>query len=339
MPFPNNKAAEALQCRVPDPASRNDPASSGLTAMAASKETDRAGAEIADIECLIIGAGPAGLTAAIYLARFHRKIRVIDSGESRASLIPESHNYPGFRGIAGKELLSRLRDQLALHGVAPERGRIDSLTRVGTMFTAAWDGREISARCVLLATGIRDEAPAMPGLEECIYDGAIRFCPICDAFEVTDKRVGVFGGMAEAAKKALFLRSYTRDVIVFPAEEEPGGAGDELRAAGIWVGPVPARIRETSGGVEVTGRNGERIALDVLYPALGCEVRSDLASRLGARRSESGTLIVDDKQRTTIDGLYAAGDVVADLHQIGVAVGHAVIAATCIHNRLPRNFR
>ncbi len=102
---------------------------------------------------------------------------------------------------------------------------------------------------------------------------------------------------------------------------------------------MPARIREAGEGVEITGAGGQCVNVDVLYPALGCEVRSDLASKLGARCTESGTLLVDQNQRTTIEGLYAAGDVVADLHQIGVAIGHAAIAATCIHNHLPRNLR
>ncbi len=189
----------------------------GLTTVPLRKEEfETTPADASDAECLIIGGGPAGLTAAIYLARFRRNIRVVDSGESRASLIPESHNYPGFRGIAGKELLSRLRDQLAAYGVAPERGRVDSLTHASGRFIALWDGGAVSASCLLLATGIRDEAPSVPGLQNCIYAGAIRFCPICDAFEVTDKRVGVYGSMADASKKALFLRTYTQDVVLFP---------------------------------------------------------------------------------------------------------------------------
>jgi thioredoxin reductase (NADPH) len=178
----------------------------------------------------------------------------------------------------------------------------------------------------------------VPGLDGCIYEGAIRFCPICDAFEALDKRIGVLGSMGDAAKKALFLRTYARHVTLFPTEESGAGC-DELLDAGVAIGSVPARLREAGGCVEVTAADGEKTIVDVLYPALGCEVHSDLALKLGARRTETGTLVVDANQRTTVEGLYAAGDVVADLHQIGVAIGHAAIAATCIHNWLPRNMR
>ena len=86
-------------------------------------------------------------------------------------------------------------------------------------------------------------------------------------------------------------------------------------------------------------QSGQRLEFDVLYPALGCEVHSGLAKSLGANCTSSGFLEVNDRQMTSVDGLYAAGDVVSDLHQLSVAEGHAAIAATAIHNSLPRNFR
>jgi thioredoxin reductase (NADPH) len=91
--------------------------------------------------------------------------------------------------------------------------------------------------------------------------------------------------------------------------------------------------------VAVVTENGERHEVDALYPAFGCTVRSNLATSLGASCTENGNLVVDDHQRTTVEGLYAAGDVVTDLHQLSVAFGHAAIAATDIHNKLPSNPR
>src|SRR3954468_14848735 len=109
------------------------------------------------LDCLIVGGGPAGLTAAIYLARYRRKTRLVDSGESRAALIPESHNYPGFRGIAGPDLLRRLRDQAGLYGAVLERGRVSALNRGDDgIFIAKAGSSEIQARFVLLATGLVD---------------------------------------------------------------------------------------------------------------------------------------------------------------------------------------
>jgi thioredoxin reductase (NADPH) len=192
----------------------------------------------------------------------------------------------------------------------------------------------------LLATGLVDEAPGIGGLEARVHAGAIRFCPICDAYEATDRRVGVLGKLSEAGKKALFLRTYSRDVVLFPTD----GSDDEsfiaeLRQAGVQLGGVPASVAEIEGRVEITTVEGACVRLDVLYPALGCEVRSDLGVALGASCGDNGTLMVDEHQRTSVPGLYAAGDVVADLHQLGVATGHAAIAATDIHNSLPRNLR
>ena len=99
------------------------------------------------------------------------------------------------------------------------------------------------------------------------------------------------------------------------------------------------RVTRDGDKVTVIVSDGESHVVDALYPALGCEVRSELATRLGARCTDQGNLHVDDHQQTTVPGLYAAGDVVSDLHQLSVASGHAAIAATAIHNKLPRNFR
>lgn len=294
------------------------------------------------LDCLIIGGGPAGLTGAIYLGRYRRLVRLVDGGESRAALIPESHNYPGFKGIGGRDLLRRLRDQAMLYGVDLERGEITALTREGGIFVAKSGGREIRARSVLLATGLLDEHPNVDGLEAAVYKGAIRYCPICDAFEAMDQRIGVLGTWQASAAKALFLRTYTRDVFIFPtddAQHAPPGLRQTLNEAGVKIAAKPAKVEPTADKVTVAALDGTRYDLDVLYPALGCNVRSDLATVLGAKSNAIGTLRVDDHQQTGVESLYAAGDVVTDLHQLSVAIGHAAIAATAIHNQLARNLR
>jgi len=143
------------------------------------------------IDCLIVGGGPAGLTAAIYLARYRRDAVLVDEGVSRAKLIPASHNYPGFKGIAGPDLLARLREQALLYGATLEHGRVTTLERGGEGgFIAQRSGRDISARTVLLATGLIDESPDIEGIGPDVYGGAVRFCPICDGYEATDRRIG-----------------------------------------------------------------------------------------------------------------------------------------------------
>jgi len=187
-----------------------------------------------------------------------------------------------------------------------------------------------------------DERPEIEGLTGGIYSGAVRFCPICDGYEAMDLRIGVFGPLEGASKKALFLRTYSRTVTLFATDldsDTTADARDALERAGVSVVGRPVRVERIADKVAVTLDSGLRQEVDVLYPALGCNVRSELALSLGAARGEQGTLKVDDCQRTTVPGLYAAGDVVADLHQLSVATGHAAIAATEIHNTLARNFR
>jgi thioredoxin reductase (NADPH) len=289
-----------------------------------------------DLDCLIIGGGPAGLTAAIYLARYHRRVAVFDAGNSRAALIPISHNYPGFPdGVSGTELLASLAVQAAHYGVRVESSTVRSLLLRHPGFGVVHDGGELQARFVLMATGIVDQHPRMQGLDAAIADRLIRYCPVCDAFEATDRRLAVLGPGSDAASKAKFLRGYSADVSWLRPEGKACSADDlqAMSACGIAVLEVDDVRRS---GAEMLASSGAAThRFDIIYPALGCDVRSELASRLGAEVTDVGCLKVDEHQRTTVDGLYAAGDVVSDLHQIAVATGHAAIAATHIHKSLP----
>jgi thioredoxin reductase (NADPH) len=293
------------------------------------------------LDCLVVGGGPAGLLAAIYLGRYRRDVHVIDVGDSRAAKIPKSHNFPAFFGIAGPELLLRLRAQAKKYGALLKRGRVSALRNNGDSFVATGPEIEVQAKFVILATGLVDHCPKVVGE---VADGpteAIRFCPICDGYEAIDRRVGVLGDLASGAKKALFLRTYTRQVSLFAVAESLGNehVKKALAAANVPVFGKPRQIKLTAGKVSIVMDDGTGHEIDALYPALGCEVRSDLAIELGASCTGDGTVLVDDHQRTTVRGLYAAGDVVTDLHQLSVAFGHAAVAATDIHNQLPVNYR
>jgi thioredoxin reductase (NADPH) len=294
------------------------------------------------LDCLIIGGGPAGLLAAVYLGRYRRSVQVIDAGESRAAKIPESHNYPGFFGIGGAELLLRLRAQAEQYGAQFMDGRVTSLRKEGEMFVASSHSADVEAKFVLLATGLVDHCPPVDGAPANCPSDAIRFCPICDGYEAIDKRIGVVGDPHSAGKKALFLRTYTKDVSLFVTgdskrTDDPPKAVEEGRLAMF---DAPKKIKlDAAGKIAIETESGSVHELDAIYPALGCVVRSDLATSLGASCTDTGNLVVDDHQRTTVRGLYAAGDVVTDLHQLSVAFGHAAVAATDIHNQLPSNFR
>src|SRR3954447_14349410 len=146
------------------------------------------------LDCLVIGGGPAGLTAAIYLARYRRNVMVIDSRDSRAALIPETHNYPGFAaGVSGKKLLELLTSQAETYGVKFAQDAVQTLQKSGDAFTATASGREIEAKRVVLATGLVDRTLEIPGLRPAIAEGLVRYCPICDGYEASDQRIGVLG--------------------------------------------------------------------------------------------------------------------------------------------------
>ena len=294
------------------------------------------------IDCLVVGGGPAGLTTAMYLARYRRNILLIDSGQSRAELIPQSHNYPGFSGIAGPELLLRLREQAQAHGARFESGEVHSIERLGDEgLLAKFNGRDVQARYLVMATGLIDACPPVQGLTDLVARGAIRFCPICDGYEAMDKRIGVLGTLQAAGKKALFLRTYSPHVTLFLTDDADFECvlRRQLTVAGIKLARNPLRMEQRNDRIVVRCEGGESHLLDIVYPVLGCDVRSQLATNLGAKCTESGTLEVNAHQQTTVECIYAVGDVVTDLHQLTVATGHAAVAATDIHNRLPANFR
>jgi thioredoxin reductase (NADPH) len=298
-------------------------------------------------DCLIIGAGPAGLVAATYLARFRRDIAVVDAGRSRAARIPTSHNTPGFPlGVSGPRLLQRLREQAATYGVCPVEGRIDRLVREGDGFRGEGaDGSSWRARYVVLATGIVDRLPAIAGGEAAcdaaIECGVLRLCAVCDGYEARGERIGVLAPADEALRHGAFLRTFSANVDAIrshPGDPQPECLA-EGQAAGVALLPPATTLACDAHGCRVEFADGAVRTYDTLYPVLGSDNQSQLALSLGATVDEEGALRTDARLETSVPGLYAIGDVVSALNQIAVAVGHAAIAATAIHNRLPRNFQ
>jgi thioredoxin reductase (NADPH) len=189
---------------------------------------------------------------------------------------------------------------------------------------------------IVLATGIVDLAPDLPKLGESIATGRIRLCPVCDGYEVIDRRVAVVGPPEKALKEAEFLLRYTSHVALLA--NDPADVCETSRrtaaALNIEIHDTVDDLVPTTHGYDAVLDNGRRIPFDVIYPAMGCDVRSELAAALGVHCSSDGYVIVDSHQRTSVDGVYAIGDVADALNQIAVAFGQGAIAATDINKSL-----
>lgn len=291
-------------------------------------------------DVIVIGAGPAGLTMATYLGRFRRRVLVLDGGPSRANWIPQSHNTPGFpHGVGGDALLARLREQADLAGAKVQIGVATLLsdTAEGFCVSTGAPGRDAEAlfsQFVVMATGVVDRKPDVAGVDAGIRRGLVRVCPICDAYEAIDQRIAVLGDGDLGAREALFLRNYSSDVTLLqtsaPLTDHSAAALAEAGIKVIAVRVDNVHIEET---IRLTSPTEEG-TFDCLYLALGCEMQSQLAVRLGAEHDAENNLIVDANQQTSIEGLYAVGDVVRGLNQIAVATGEAAIAAANIHKKL-----
>ena len=290
------------------------------------------------VDCAVIGGGPAGLVGALYLLRFRRSVLLADKGQSRASLIPKSHNYPGFpKGVSGKALLGRLRRQLERYGQPATGGEVLSLDRDADRWRVGLADRDVFARRILIATGVVDRWPDLANARAAMDDAALRFCPICDGFEAREDRIAVFGGDDHAAREALFLRTYSKSVsLLAPSLSVGTAARARLAAKGVELIAIQQGSMRYADraihGLYADGRPLDPFA--IAYGALGVDPQSGLLKRLAISLEMGGCVGVDAKQQTSQPGIYAAGDVVLGLDQISVAVGEAAIAATAIHNSL-----
>jgi thioredoxin reductase (NADPH) len=304
-------------------------------------------------DCLIIGGGPGGLTAAIYLRRFTRSVALVDKGNSRLRLIPVSHNYPGFpEGVPGNVLLGNLSVQLERYGGSVMPGEIVDLRLEDGLFVGDYaaedapDGEltQIRAHTVLLATGVADAGLPIENWREAIASGSLRLCPVCDGFDVMDKRIAVATADTNPVGHALFMRTFSADVTLFE-RGSPSMLDDDdrarLAAAGVRLieSPLVSVTMDASMKPVMHTEDGEDYSADVFYPMLGEKARSSLAAKLGARTAQCEELLVDAHQATSVPGLYAIGDVTVGLNQIAVATGGAARAAVRIHNQLPPALR
>jgi thioredoxin reductase (NADPH) len=290
-----------------------------------------------EFEVMVVGGGPAGLSAALYLARYDRRVGLFDTNDGRSTWHQVNHNYLGFPGgIAARELRERGYQQLADYTqVTVLRHKIEALHRENGMFYASGQAGDWCARAVILCTGVIDHYPHFDDWEE--YVGRSMFwCITCDGYGCKGARVVVIGADNAAASEALQLQRFTPHLTVLTNSEECNIEDTFIRR--LRNANIPL-VRDKIASVEgkdgqfsaLILRSGERLALDQLFSQQGATPRNELAKQVGVLLSHSGYIHTDSEQKTNVAGVYAAGDVTRlHSHQISTAVhegGQAASAA------------
>lgn len=290
----------------------------------------------------IVGAGPAGLSAALYAARFCRSTLVLHNDDARALRIPKTYNAPGFdEGVGGSDLIERMTRHATRFGAELVSTTIANAKRIDDLFELeSGDGLVWASRALILATGLDLNQIDLPHdvHEAAIADGVLRYCPVCDGYEHRGKRIGVVGCDVSGAGEALFLRQFSKNVTLLPRRDAELTVAEchDLDAAGVVtvISPI-TEYRPGSKEFEIfVEERDEPYVFDIVYPALGVRPRNALVKALGLSLTEGGKASADAISGTSIEGLYCAGDLVEGFDQISVAMGHGAIAATKAHNWL-----
>lgn len=292
-------------------------------------------------DCIVLGGGPGGMTAAIYLARMNRKILLVDSGRSRARLIPRSYNHPGFPGgVKGRDLLARMREQIAELNVAVVEGDATRFERTGDgFFKTEIDGRLVLTQNVIFATGLEDNMPPFEHAYDLVAEGYLRICPICDGYEIAERPTVVIGATMRAVAEARFLKTFTPTIAIATLGDAP--QWDEETATAlreedieVVVEPLSSVTKAGEDEMDMVFGNGKMFDGVIVYAALGVRPRSQVAAQLGVRLEEDGRINTGPHQETNVEGCFGVGDVVTGLNQLGVAMAHGEVAAVAVHNRL-----
>ena len=295
-------------------------------------------------DTIIVGGGPAGLSAALWLGRYRRRALVLDAGDPRNEPAWAVHGYPGLPDPSPLELRRRLLHQARGAGAETRAGDVTSIEGAKDEFTLRTkDGETLRARRVVLAYGLRDYIPEIPGIEE-LYGTSVFHCPDCDGPAVADTRIGVLGWNRQGANMALYLLNWSSRVVLLTNGEE-ADLNEEARAVlrDNDVAIVPHRIARVVGhGGNLTQAefdSAEPLRLEALFFHLGSEPRCRLAEQLRCELDEDGYVQVDRGQETSCAGVHAAGDLTGHPHLASIAAAEGVRAALAIHRSLLPNNR
>ena len=293
-------------------------------------------------DCIVIGAGPAGLSASLFLARYLRRTLTFHHNSPRNEYAHGVHGFLGHDGIRPNELLARGRDEVTSYGGLIVEACVESVERVSResfrVLTAA-EGAEpqvFEARRLLLATGLRDLTPDCPGFRE-FYGSSVHHCPDCDGYEVKDKRVAVLAHGDNAVAFAANLLTWTKQLTLLTDQHEISTGDHAKLDIAVRRERVVAIEGDTSTGQlkRVLFSEGEPLECDALFFNLGTELATNFHETLGCRLDpECGLVWVDQTRQTSVEGVYAAGDITPNSQLAVVAAAEGAMAAIHIHRSL-----
>ena len=285
------------------------------------------------VDAIVVGGGPAGLAAATWLARYRRSVLVVDSGEYRNRWVEEAHGYLAQRVLRPLDFLAACRDDLLGYDeVTLRSGRVADVTGVCDAFAVTLDddGESVHGRRLVLATGVEDAFPDVAGFFD-HYGTSVFHCPVCDGYETRGRDVVVFGWGSHVTGFALAMLTWAATVtVVTDGREFEGDTSDEvaLTAAGVAVvEDVAAELVGTRGDLRaVRLRSGVELRCQMAFFSIAHRPRNDLARSLSCALVEEGCVAVDDEGRTSVPGVFAAGDLVPGLQLVQVAAGKGAVA-------------
>jgi thioredoxin reductase len=292
-------------------------------------------------DVLVVGGGPAGLSAALLLGRCHRKALLCDEGHQRNLSSHAIHGLLGREGRSPGDFLGEARKELSRYKSVSLRGaRVTVLTAAGGEFDfVCADGTTGTASKVLLATGLVDELPQLAGVEN-LYGVSVHHCLYCDGFEYAGKPVAAYGMDDKGAELAIMMKHWMSDVVACSdGTEVSAHAMLKLQEHKIPLRQEPIRSLEGADGElrTIVFASGPDLPRAGLFFSTGCHQASDLSKRLGCERGEDGGVVIDaETKESSVPGVYVAGDVSRDVLLVAVAIAEGAQAAVAINKAFLR---